>query len=265
MADRDPHPTEAVQALVDGRLGRTEREAVARHLEGCAACRAERDVAAGTRRILRTALPAPDLPPGLSTKIGAALDAADRSVERGRWWKWGSLAPVAVALVVLVVFLPGGRDDVSVSEGIVDAVSGDFGALQDGSLSLSLPDADPGALETFFTAHGIDFDTRVFDLGIMGFELAGGRVEPLAGRPSALFAYLGSDGVLMVCRMYLGNLDELPEPSSTLENDGIVFHVYERDGRTLVFWEEGEVVCVLASDAPAQDVIDLSFAKAVKV
>jgi hypothetical protein len=41
--------------------------------------------------------------------------------------------------------------------------------------------------------------------------------------------------------------------------------VYERDGRTMVFWEEGDVVCVLTSDAPAQAVIDLSFAKAVKI
>jgi hypothetical protein len=65
--------------------------------------------------------------------------------------------------------------------------------------------------------------------------------------------------------MYLGTLEELPEPSRTLEHDGIAFRVYERDGRTMVFWEEGDVVCVLTSDAPAQAVIDLSFAKAVKV
>lgn len=265
MADQDRHPIEAVQALVDGRLGGAEREAVERHLEGCAACRAERDVAAGTRRIVREALPVPDLPPGLETRIGAALDEADRPIEGRRWWRWGWLAPVAAALVVMVVFLSGPPEEVSVGERIVDTVSRDFGAVQTGSLSLSLPDADPEALEAFFTARGIDFETRVFDLGMMGFELAGGRIEPLAGRSSALFAYLGPDGVLMVCRMYLGNLDELPQPSSTLENDGIVFHVYARDGRTLVFWEEGEVVCVLASDAPAQDVIDLSFAKAVKI
>ena len=123
----------------------------------------------------------------------------------------------------------------------------------------------PAALEAFFVDRGIGFETRVFDLGMMGFDIAGGRVEALAGRTAALFAYRGPGGVLMVCRMYLGTLEELPEPSRMLEHDGVVFRVYERDGRTLVFWEEGEVVCVLASDAPAQDVIALSFAKAVKV
>jgi hypothetical protein len=32
-----------------------------------------------------------------------------------------------------------------------------------------------------------------------------------------------------------------------------------------VFWQEGDVVCVLSSDAPSEAVIQLAFAKAVKV
>ena len=47
MADRDSHPIEAIHALVDGRLAPSEREAVERHMEGCASCRAELEVAAG--------------------------------------------------------------------------------------------------------------------------------------------------------------------------------------------------------------------------
>lgn len=33
----------------------------------------------------------------------------------------------------------------------------------------------------------------------------------------------------------------------------------------LVFWQEGDVICVLASDARPEDVIALAFAKAVRV
>ena len=64
MNSRDHHPIEAIHALVDGRLDVLEREAVERHIETCASCRAERDVAESTRRILRQAVPDPDLPPG---------------------------------------------------------------------------------------------------------------------------------------------------------------------------------------------------------
>jgi len=268
MAERDIHPIEAIHALADGRLNAAEREAAERHLETCASCREERDVAAGTVRVVRIAMPDPELPPGLATRLGAALDEIDRAAEprAGRSWSW--LVPLGAALlavVVLVVLLPFGGDEPPVGERIVASVSSDFAAVQAGSLPLELPEADPAALEAFFVDRGIDFEARVFDLGMMGFNIAGGRVEVLAGRTSALFAYRGPDGVLMVCRMYLGTLEELPEPSRTLEHDGIAFRVYERDGRTMVFWEEGDVVCVLTSDAPAQAVIDLSFAKAVKV
>jgi hypothetical protein len=49
------------------------------------------------------------------------------------------------------------------------------------------------------------------------------------------------------------------------ENNGIRFHVYRKDGLTLVFWQEGTVMCVLASDAPGEEVIQLAFAKAVRI
>jgi anti-sigma factor RsiW len=264
---RDHHPIEAIHALVDGRLDVPEREAVERHIETCAHCRGERDVAESTRRIVRQAVPDPGLPPGLADRIGATLDDLDGQAGRpGRRmsWAWLTAAAALIAVVALVVLWPRG-DVVPVGDQIVAAVAADFGAVQDGTLPLGRVDADPAELETYFEQRGIDFETRVFDLAMMGYDLAGGRVQDLAGRPSALFAYRDADGVLMVCRMYLGVLAELPIPSRTLEHDGITFHVYERDGRTLVFWEEGDVVCVLASDAPAQAVIDLSFAKAVKV
>jgi anti-sigma factor RsiW len=264
---RDHHPIEAIHALVDGRLDVPERDAVERHIEACARCRAERDVAVSTRLIVRQAVPDPNLPPGLTDRIGAALDELDGQAgrpERRGTWAWLTAAAALIALVALVALWPRG-DVVPVGDQIVAAVSADFDAVQDGTLPLGLPDADPAELETYFDQHGIDFETRVFDLAMMGYGLAGGRVQDLAGRPSALFAYSNADGVLMLCRMYLGVLVELPTPSRTLEHNGITFQVYEHDGRTLVFWEEGDVVCVLASDAPAQAVIDLSFAKAVKV
>jgi len=46
---------------------------------------------------------------------------------------------------------------------------------------------------------------------------------------------------------------------------GISFFVYRRDARTLVFWPEGKVLCVLASEAPTEEVVALAFAKAVRI
>jgi hypothetical protein len=65
--------------------------------------------------------------------------------------------------------------------------------------------------------------------------------------------------------MYRGRTAELPYTAERRVHDGIGFLVYRRDGVTLVFWQEGEVVCVLASDVAPEEVVALAFAKAMKV
>jgi anti-sigma factor RsiW len=104
----------------------------------------------------------------------------------------------------------------------------------------------------------------VFDFGMMGYTLTGGRVGRLENRSGAVFAYRGAAGDAIVCVMYAGSLAELPAGAEPREHNGIRFQVYRRDGFTLVFWEEGEIVCVLISAGPPEQAIELAYAKAVK-
>jgi hypothetical protein len=86
----------------------------------------------------------------------------------------------------------------------------------------------------------------------------------VAGQPSALSAYDGPDASRVVCQMYSGSADELPRPDERRQNDGIDFLVYRRGGVTLAFWQEGRVVCVLATNLDVDDAVALAFAKAVR-
>src|SRR5262249_31770521 len=121
------------------------------------------------------------------------------------------------------------------------------------------------ALEGFFVRAGIPFPTRVFDLAMMNYRLVGGRAHRLAGRPSAFFVYRGEGNRILVCQMYRGNTADLPGGAERIEHNGIVFYLYRRDGLTEVFWQEGDITCVLVSDAPPEETTSLAFAKAVKV
>ena len=85
------------------------------------------------------------------------------------------------------------------------------------------------------------------------------------GRPSALFAYRGVGDHTLMCQMFEGSLDELPQGGEAREHNGIEFRIFKQHGLTLVFWMEGSVVCVLVSDVPGEDVVQLAYAKAVKV
>jgi len=99
----------------------------------------------------------------------------------------------------------------------------------------------------------------------MQYTAVGGQVRDLDGRPSALFVYRGPDGQALVCQMYEGRTGDLPRPARRLSRNGIDFLVYEREGLTLVFWQEGDVVCVLTGEGDPQTVVDLAIAKAMKV
>ena len=131
-----------------------------------------------------------------------------------------------------------------------------------GRLTLEALSTEAETLQRYFATR-IGFPTRVFDLGMMGFELVGARVAAIGDRTAALWVYRGS-GVWLLCQMYRGELGELPPPSETRESNGFVFRIYHERSGTQVFWQEGDVVCVLASDAPAETVIQLAFAKAMK-
>ena len=93
----------------------------------------------------------------------------------------------------------------------------------------------------------------------------GGRTHRLGDRPSALFVYRGANGKLLVCQMFEAPVSLLPEGSMIRKHDGIRFYRYVLRGTTTVFWPEGSVLCVLAGDGAPDEVLQLAYAKAVKV
>ena len=117
-------------------------------------------------------------------------------------------------------------------------------------------------LEAHFTRTGLA-GIRVLDLAMMGFVLEGGSRHDLGGRPSALYVYRDRSGRPLVCQMYAGSLADLPLTGDLRDNGRFRFHVYSEGGATTVFWQEGPIVCALASRMPLDDVVALAFAKAM--
>jgi anti-sigma factor RsiW len=268
MTDAANHLGLTLQDFLDDRLDAARQAEVRAHLQGCPQCRRQLEALQWVRDTALKRLPAEAVPPALAGRVASALDEADRRDRAAarasvgpQWRKWagaGVAALLAAAAVVLLV-LSRSRTD------LPETVARDFAEYSSGGLALDLRSSDATAVESLFAARGIDFRTRVFDLGMMQYRLVGGRIHRVGNRPSALFAYRGPQGRDLVCQMYEGRLDALPRPDTVRNQDGIRFQVYRVGKLTLVFWQEGAVVCVLASDAEFESVIQLAFAKAVKV
>lgn len=255
------HPRDELQDLLDGRLDIEHRADVEAHLAACAQCRLELDALRSVKQVVKKPF-AFEAPAGLLERIAEALDEEDRSAgaHRQRTVLRVAYTLLAAAAAVLILLLwPRGAGD------LTDLAARDFAQYRTAALTLELETSEPDQLEAFFVQGGIRFATRVFDLGMMGYGLAGGRVHELDGRLSALFAYRGPQDRLVICQMYEGSLSELPAPLEERENDGIRFRIYRLEGLTLVFWQEGSVVCVLVSDGDLEELVQLAYAKAIRV
>ena len=263
MSD-DHHFAEELQDLLDGRVTGPARAEIEAHVGQCPRCREELAVLERARAAARGLAPlAP--PADLAGRIVGALDREDRAPapsptrHRARYrWPFVVAGLTAAAAVIALLVLPSGGQDLPV------AVAKDLARYRASRLALDLPTGDPAALERFFSERGIGFPTRVFDLAMMRYRLAGGRAHQLAGRASAFFAYIGPDATPVICEMYRGTVAELPAGAEQRVHDGITFHIYRVSGATVVFWQEGAVICALASQGNAEDVVQLAYAKAMR-
>lgn len=266
MTTESTHLGEAIQDLLDGRVEAESRAGMEAHLAQCSQCRREREALRWVKGAVSRETARHELPVDLASAVSRALDQEDREADPGaRPARWNWLRPAAAFGLLALLGAAALLWRVGRAPNLPAAVATDYSSFRTGGLPLGLMTTDTRKVEEFFAANGIAFETRVFDLGMMGYRVVGGRVHALAGRPSALFVYEGEHGRLLLCEMYEGQLSDLPRPAAVRQHDGIGFHVYQKDGLTLVFWQEGEVVCVLASEIAAEEVIQLAFGKAVKV
>jgi anti-sigma factor RsiW len=262
------HFKHEIQDLLDNRLDAAARAEVERHLETCDECRREFEALQWTRQIVATRFAPAEAPAELREKISRALrsgeDREEARIVRPQFRlpklaaALGVAAILLIAIALAVVFTAKPRNALGIA-------ARDFRDYKAQKLPLELKTGDGKQMETFFAAHGVWFNTRVFDLGMMNYRLIGGRVQRVREEPRALFVYQGPADQILVCQMYAGTVAALPAGAVERENKGIKFFVYEKRGLTMVFWQEGTVVCVLTSDIGAEQVIQLAFAKAMKI
>lgn len=256
------HESDRLPDLVDGRLTPTEVAEVQAHLAQCPKCRIDLDRLQSARAALHSlrAEPAPAI---LRDVVSAALDREDaRTQPRGRDLRWWAGAAAAAVLVLATAVWWAGRTS---PESLVDGARVNHDAVANPGFA---PDAwitpEAAALEAAFASRQDSIPPiRVIDLAMMGWTLEGGQVVRLADRSAALYGYRRPDGRRVICQMYAGVLEDLPSTSDIRQHRGFTFQVYERQGVTLVFWQEGRIVCVLASRLPPAEVVQLAFDKAM--
>ena len=267
------HFKDELQDWLDQRLDAATCDEVERHLETCAECRREYEAMAWTKQQTTKHFAPAEAPAELREKILQSLRAEHPltvvemtapTVETAHpsFWRKQLRPLLAAAAVVLLAGILAGVYFLK-PVALPEVAARDFRAYTAQQLALELSTGDVKAMEKYFAEHGVPFNTRVFDLGMMNYQLVGGRVQQPGAKPRALFVYRGPANEKLVCQMFAGKVDELPKGATLRENKGHPFYIYQKDAVTAVFWQEGSVVCVLVSDIAPEQVVQLAFAKAM--
>jgi len=247
-------------AYLDEELGVAESLRVQKHLTECGDCRQAQD----EQLALRSALRDPDLFAHPSVDFSKRIEAAVRrsAQEEARsqgssWFEWfriGSFrwVPAMAALVIVTtigVFVAMNSMRSTHEQLIASAVlAGHIRSLQPGHL-IDVPSSDQHTVKPWFQGK-LDFSPPVPDLSQQGFNLVGGRLDYVDGKPVAVLVY----------QRRMHNINVFLWPNHGAADDAIKEE--DAQGYQILHWNGAETTYWLVSDLNKAELLE--FARALR-
>jgi anti-sigma factor RsiW len=240
-----------VQAHFDGELDVISSLDLEKHVEHCAECGDLLHSLERTRRMLRRGAPEFQASPELRKRIGIALDRAERSASAQRppparrFWAlpafwFGGLTGAGAALaaaagVFSILMLPATNPVVD------DVLAAHVASLQSAHL-IDVVSTDRHTVKPWFAGR-VEVSPTVADFATQGYQLAGGRVDPLKHRSAAVLVYRhGSHVINVFC--WAASRRPLPVNSTSR-------------GYHLAFWKSGDLAYAAVSDTGWDELLGL--------
>lgn len=255
---------EFITALIDGELTQRERADTESHLGECLRCRSAYERERAVKKQIRELGLGTMMPAGLESRVVAGLDAVltgsgFSSWSTVRWFPRPAFAVAVAAILVVTIFYmtkPRG-EPVSV------AVLGIQEKLASGGLALHTARDQDELRNWQINAVNGKFAPIGYFLSSMHFRPEGGLVRDIDGR-RVLVTVFRKGGESVTCFTFLGSEADAPKDATTVlsQDKQIVFYAFSRRGYNAVLHREGDVICILVSKLPAEELLDLARDKA---
>ena len=254
---------ELISALVDNQLPEANRLSVERHLRECARCQKAYEWHRSLNSEIRMAGASVVAPIDLRQKIisdhrtlpiEAGSNVSDRFIRVSQSF----LRPAYVSAVILIAavaiffLVPVGNEAISLKALQIRE------KIDKGQISLQPAKNTDELHEWLGHAVGNKFGPLGYDFSPLGVKPIGGTVREVDGR-QILVAVFRGNGLSITCFTFLASENDAPKEAKVFfdPDTKINFYSFSRNGIQAVLHREGNVVCVLTSNMPADKLLAL--------
>ena|SRR5688500_139948 len=258
---------ELITALVDRELLDPERGSLESHLQQCPSCR----LAVEEEQLLKQTIR------GRAERMRAPGELRDRILSDRRilpeksgtrWqdhlWPMPHLArPALAAAVLLAIALPAFFFFRVSREPVAAAALESYDLFRKGALSVRRTENPDEIVEQLTRAVGGHFHPMGYDFTAMHLRPVAGLVREIQGRKILVAIYEGPGGTLF-CYTFSGSEEDAPGNAARFYDatKKMNFYAFSRGGLNAVLHREGEIICVLASEMPMEELLALAKSKA---
>ena len=256
-----------ITALVDGELAGPERELLESHLHECAHCRAIMEEENAVRQKVRSHSALLSAPAPLRRKILA--DERILPEPMPRWWEYFWLRPGlaggAFIGLILAIALPTFFALKTPREPLAAAALETYARFARGELSVERTENPKEVVAQLTKAVGGELHPMGYDFSTVDLKPVAGLVREINGRKILIAIYQGPGGTLF-CYTFFGSEADAPAEAARFLDSArrMSFYAFSQGKVNAVLHREGQIICILASEMPMDDLLALARSKAQK-
>jgi anti-sigma factor (TIGR02949 family) len=260
---------ELITALIDQELGQAERSSLEEHLSECSGCRLAIEEESALKNKIREAAGRINAPGNLRSRIlSDPRIFPEKSRSARRWRDYlrpmpPLLRPILAFALLLAIALPLFYFAKPGSEPIALAALETYDRFLSGELPVHRKENTDEIVRQLTRAVGGQFHPMGYDLTAMKLRPVAGLVREIDGRKILIAVYEGQGGTLF-CYTFLGSEEDAPPNAARFFEAAkkINFYAFSRGEVNAVLHREGDIICILASKMPMDELLALAKSKA---
>jgi anti-sigma factor (TIGR02949 family) len=260
---------ELITAMVDQELDRAERSALEAHLEECSGCRLAFEEELALKQKIRQAGERMHAPGALRSRIFSDRRIFPEKSRSGRQWlaylrpEFSNFRTALAVTILVLLILPTYYWWNRFSQPVALAALETYDLFARGQLPVQPAQNSDEIVRELTRAVDGRFHPMGYDLSAVNLRPVAGVVREINGRKILVAIYQGEGGSLL-CYTFLGSeADAPPNAARFFDPDmKINFHAFSRAGINAVLHREGDVICILTSEMPMDELLALARSKA---